>query len=162
MLLGSPSTVVTRQFIRLPVTISILVVTTGSVGGISAEKSGLELGPCFDTDAWRGFKLWQLQRAAGLCVIQSLRLAGAAYGGIKETSTTVCGDEGRCVVFNLRKAGCSLIADCSDGDRHEIERNSRGLAGRHATPRLWGQALRGCVQDVLHEVHGVREACCTC
>ena len=33
-----------RQFIRLPVTISILV-TTGSAGGISAEKSGLELGP---------------------------------------------------------------------------------------------------------------------
>ena len=70
VLLGSPSTVVTRQFIRLPVTISILVAT-GSAGGISAEKSGLELGPCFNTDAWRGFKLWQLQRAAGLCVIQS-------------------------------------------------------------------------------------------
>ena len=56
---------VTRQFIRLPVTISILV-TTGSAGGISAEKSGIELGPCFNTEAWRG----QLQRAAGLCVIQ--------------------------------------------------------------------------------------------
>ena len=69
VLLVSPSTVVTRQFIRLPVTISILVAT-GSAGGISAEKSGLELGPCFDTDALRGFKLWQLQRAAGLCVIQ--------------------------------------------------------------------------------------------
>ena len=41
-----------------------------------------------------------------------LRLAGAAYGGSKETSTTVCGDEGRCVVCNLRKAGCSLIAYC--------------------------------------------------
>ena len=61
MLLGSPSTVVTRQFIRLPVTISILI-TTCSAGGISAEKSGLELGPCFNTDAWRGFKEWQLQR----------------------------------------------------------------------------------------------------
>ena len=60
VLLGSPSTVVTRQFIRLHVTISILVVTTGFAGGISAEKSGLELGPCFDTDAWREFKLWQL------------------------------------------------------------------------------------------------------
>ena len=70
VLLGSPSTVVTRQSIRLPVTISILVVTTGSAGGISAETSGLELGPCFGTDAWRGFKLWQPQRAAGLCVIQ--------------------------------------------------------------------------------------------
>ena len=70
VLLGSPSTVVTRPFIRLPVTISILVVTTGSAGGIPAENSGLELGPYFDTDAWRGFKLWQLQRAAGLCVIQ--------------------------------------------------------------------------------------------
>ena len=70
VLLGSPSTVVTRQFIHLPVTISILVVTTGSAGGISAEKSGRKLGPCFDTDAWRGFKLWQLQRTAGLCVIQ--------------------------------------------------------------------------------------------
>ena len=46
------------------------LVTTGSAGGISSEKSGLELGPCFNTDAWRGFKLWQLQRAAGLCVIQ--------------------------------------------------------------------------------------------
>ena len=69
VLLGSPSTVVTRQFIRLPVTMSILV-TTGSAGRISAEKSGLELGPFFNTDAWRGFKLWQLQRAAGLCVIQ--------------------------------------------------------------------------------------------
>ena len=33
-------------------------------------ESGLELGPCFNTDAWRGFKLWQVQRAAGLCVIQ--------------------------------------------------------------------------------------------
>ena len=32
-----------------------------------------------------------------------LRLAGAAYGGSKETSTTVCGDIGRCVVCNLRK-----------------------------------------------------------
>ena len=41
-----------------------------------------------------------------------LRLAGAAYGGGEETSTTVCGDEGMCVVCNLRKAGCSLIADC--------------------------------------------------
>ena len=41
-----------------------------------------------------------------------LRLAGAAYGGSKETFTTVCGDEGRCVVCNLRKAGCSLIAYC--------------------------------------------------
>ena len=94
---------VTRQFIRLPVTILILV-TTGSAGGISVEKSGLELGPCFNTDAWRGFKLWQLQRAAGLSVCDPvLRLAGAAYGGSKETSTTVCGDEGRCVVCNLRK-----------------------------------------------------------
>ena len=27
------------------------LVTTGSAGGISAEKSGLELGPCFNTDA---------------------------------------------------------------------------------------------------------------
>ena len=41
-----------------------------------------------------------------------MRLAEAAYGGSKVTSTTVCGDEGRCVVCNLRKAGCSLIADC--------------------------------------------------
>ena len=47
-----------------------IVVTTGSAGGFSAEKSGLELDPCFDTDAWRGFKRWQPQRAAGLCVIQ--------------------------------------------------------------------------------------------
>ena len=97
-----------------------------------------------------------------------LRLAGAAYGGSKETSTTVCSDEGRCVVCNLRKAGCSLIAyccttacgeiagvlcaicgkagcslfaDCCDDDRHEIERDPRGLAGGHATPRLWGQVL---------------------
>ena len=38
-----------------------------------------------------------------------LRLAGAAYGGSEETSTTVCGDEGRCEVCNLRKAGCSLM-----------------------------------------------------
>ena len=60
---------VTRQFIRLPVTISIFV-TTGSARGIPAGKSGLELGPCFNRDAWRGFKLWQLQGAAGLCVIQ--------------------------------------------------------------------------------------------
>ena len=37
---------VTRQLIRLPVTISMLVVTSGSAGGISAEKSGLEFGPC--------------------------------------------------------------------------------------------------------------------
>ena len=41
-----------------------------------------------------------------------LRLAGAAYDGSKETSTTVCGDEGRCVLCNLRKAGYSLIAYC--------------------------------------------------
>ena len=74
---------VTRQFIRLPVTMSILVVTTGSVGGISAEKSGLELGPCFDTDAWRGFKLCQLQRAAGLCVIQFRDLLELRTAGVK-------------------------------------------------------------------------------
>ena len=47
-----------------------ILVTPGSAGGISAEKSGLDLRPCVDTDAWRGFKLWQLQSAAGLCVIQ--------------------------------------------------------------------------------------------
>ena len=35
---------------------------------------------------------------------------------------------------NLRKVGCSLIADCCDGDLHEIKRDSRGLAGGHATP----------------------------
>ena len=103
---------VTRQFIRLHVTISILVVTTGSAGGISAEKSGLELGPCFDTDAWRGFKLWQLQKGGWPVCDPVLRLAGAAYGGSKETFTTMCGDESRCVVCNLRKAGCSLIAYC--------------------------------------------------
>ena len=45
-----------------------------------------------------------------------LRLAGAAYGGSKETFTTVGGDEGRCVVSNLRKVGCSMIADFCDGD----------------------------------------------
>ena len=39
-----------------------------------------------------------------------LRLAGAAYGGSKETSTTVCGDEGRCVVCNFAKS--RLFADC--------------------------------------------------
>ena len=51
----------------------------------------------------------------------------------------MCGDEGRCVVLNLRKAGCSLIADCRDGDRHEIKRDSRGLAGGHATrPPAYG------------------------
>ena len=95
---------VTRQFIRLPVTISILVVTMGSAGGISAEKPGLELGLCFDTDAAAAKGGWPVCDPV-------LRLAGAAYGGSKETSTTVCGDEGRCVVCNLRKAGCSLIAD---------------------------------------------------
>ena len=47
----------------------------------------------------------------------------------------VYGDVGRCVVCNLQKAGCSLFAVCRDGDRHEIERDSRGLAGGHATPR---------------------------
>ena len=87
-----------------------------------------------------------------------LRLAGAAFGGSKETSTTVCGDEGRSVVCNLRKAGCSLIADCCDGDRHEIKRDSRGLAGGHATPDVWGQLFRGCVWDLLHKVH-VQKAC---
>ena len=98
---------VTLQFIRLPVTISILVVTTGSAGGISAEKSGLELGPCFNT-------VQAVAAAKGGWPVcdPDLRLAGAAYGGSKETSTTVCGDEGRCVVCNLRKAGCSLIAYC--------------------------------------------------
>ena len=45
----------------------------------------------------------------GICD-PDLRLAGAAYGGSKETSTTVCGDEGRCVVCNLRKS--RLFADC--------------------------------------------------
>ena len=38
-----------------------------------------------------------------------LRLAGAAYGGSKETSTTVSGDEGSCVVCN---AESRLFADC--------------------------------------------------
>ena len=101
-----------------------------------------------------------------------LRLVGAAYDGSKETYTKVCGDEGRCVVCNLRKEGCLLIAyccttvcgdegrcvvcnlrkedcslspDCGDSDRHEIERDSRGLAGGHATPHVWGHVLRGCV-----------------
>ena len=72
-----------------------------------------------------------------------LRLAGAGYGGSKETSTTVCGDEGRCVVCNLQKTGCKLIADCCDGDQHEIERDFRGLSGGHAIPRLWVQVLQG-------------------
>ena len=72
-----------------------------------------------------------------------LRLAGAGYGGSKETSTTVCGDEGRCVVCNLRKAGCSLIVDCCDGDRHEIELDSRGLAGGHATPTYGDKYFEG-------------------
>ena len=97
---------VTRQFIRLPVTISILVVTTDSAGGISAEKSGLELGPCF-----RHGRVERVQAVAaakgGWPVCDPVpRLAGAAYGGSKETSTTVCCDEGRCVVCNMRKAGC--------------------------------------------------------
>ena len=60
---------VTRQFIRLPVRIS-RSVTTDTAGGILAEKTGHELGPCFNTDAWRGLKEWQLQKAAGLGVIQ--------------------------------------------------------------------------------------------
>ena len=69
MLLGSPSTVVTRQFIRLPVTISILISSYyGFCWGNFDEE--IWTRTCFDTDAWRGFKLWQLQRAAGLCVIQ--------------------------------------------------------------------------------------------
>ena len=99
-----------------------------------------------------------------------LRLAGAAYGESKETSTTVRGDEGRCVVCNLRKAGCSLIAYCCatvcgdvgrcvvsnlrkvgcsliadscDGVRHEIERDYRDLARGHETTRLWGQVRLG-------------------
>ena len=96
-----------------------------------------------------------------------LKLAGAAYGGSKETSTTVCGDEGTCVVCNLRKAGCSLIAyccttvcgdkgrcvvcilrkagcslitDCCNGDRQEIERDARGLAGGHRPPAYIGKS----------------------
>ena len=68
-----------------------------------------------------------------------LRLAGAAYGD----STTVCGDEGRCVVCNLRKEGCYLIVHCCDGDRHEIKRDSRGLAGEHATPRFGDKYSEG-------------------
>ena len=72
-----------------------------------------------------------------------LRLTGAAYGGSLETSTTVCGNEGKRVVCNLRKAGCSLIDDCCDGDRHEIKRDSRGLSGRHSTPRLWDKCSEG-------------------
>ena len=77
--MGSPSTVVTRQFIRLPVTMSILV-TTGSAGGILAEKSRFELGPCFNTDAWRGFKVAAAKGSWPVCD-PVLRLAGAAYGG---------------------------------------------------------------------------------
>ena len=34
-----------------------------------------------------------------------------------------------------------MIDDCCDGDRHEIKRDSRGLAGEHATPLVWGQVL---------------------
>ena len=105
-----------------------------------------------------------------------LRLAGASYGGSKEISTTVCGDEGRCAVCNLRKAGCSLIAgccttvcgdegrcvvcnlrkagsliaECCDGDRHEIKRDSRwieiGVAG---APSVW-LATSYCAQR--HEI----------
>ena len=69
-----------------------------------------------------------------------LRLAGAAYSESKETSTTVCGDEGWCVVCNLRKAGCSLITDCCNGDRQEIERDARGLAGGHRPPAYIGKS----------------------
>ena len=80
----------------------------------------------------------------GWCVVWNLRKEGCSL--VAEWCTTVCGDEGKCVVCNLPKAGSSLIADCCDGDRHEIKRNSRGLAGGYATPGLWGQVLRGCVQ----------------
>ena len=55
----------------------------------------------------------------------------------------MCGNEGKRVVCNLRKAGCSLIDDCCDGDRHEIKRDSRGLWGRHSTPRLWDKCSGG-------------------
>ena len=36
-----------------------------------------------------------------------------------------------------------MIADCCDGDRHEIERDSRGLAGGHATPRYGDKYFEG-------------------
>ena len=75
MLRGSPSTVVTWQFIRLPVTISVLV-TTDSAGGTSAEKYGLELGPCFE-------RVQAVAAAKGGWPVCDplLRLAGAAIGG---------------------------------------------------------------------------------
>ena len=71
----------------------------------------------------------------GRCVVCNLRKAGCSL--IAYCCTTVCGDKGRCVVCILRKAGCSLITDCCNGDRQEIERDARGLAGGHATPRLY-------------------------
>ena len=62
----------------------------------------------------------------------------------------MCGDEGRCVVYNLRKEVCSLIADYCDGDRHEIKRDSRWLAiGVARVPSVW-PARSYCAQ-----VHGV-------
>ena len=71
---------VTRQFIRLPVTISILVVTTGSAGEISAEKSGLELRLCSTRTRGEGSSCATAKGGLPACD-PILRLAGAAYGG---------------------------------------------------------------------------------
>ena len=46
----------------------------------------------------------------GRCVVCNLRKAGCSM--IVDCCTTVCGDKGRCVMCNLRKAGCFFIADC--------------------------------------------------
>ena len=80
MLQGSPSTVsgdpAVHPAARHNIVITILVVTTGSAGGISAEKSGLELGPCFE-------RVQAVAAAKGGWPVCDplLRLAGAAIGG---------------------------------------------------------------------------------
>ena len=84
----------------------------------------------------------------GRCVVCNLRKAGCSL--IADCCTTVCGDEGRCVACNLRKEGCSLIANCCDGDRHEIKRESRWLEiGVAGVPSVW-PARSYCAQ--LHEI----------
>ena len=102
---------VTLQFIRLPVTISILELLRVLLEEFRRRNLDLNLALASTRTRERVQAVAAAKGGWPLCD-PVVRLAGAAYGGSKETSTTVCGDEGRCVVCNLRKAGCSRIAYC--------------------------------------------------
>ena len=80
MLLGSPSTVVTLQFIRLPVTISILVVTRVLLEEFRRRNLDLNLALASTRTRERVQAVAAAKGGWPVCDAV-LRLAGAAYGG---------------------------------------------------------------------------------